>query len=348
MQANMIGQVCNGGTAEIFQRLRDFICKRNGSYDYSTTGIGWTLHDSYYATNESSCAINDWYVVKSTGEDGNRDCYYRIKFSNTSYLSVEGYLYWNNVSHTGNLLFSNGLDGINCIASGSMLLWLYGNLNYFMTITKVSGIYYAQYSGLLTKTWGNQEVARTVSGVVSGLNRTLSLDILPTTDWSVGKKIFIRDDEHVELISITYRDNVLKEIRANLTYSYNPGAKLCCSMSNFLSGPFSTFLSGGLTERLLIGKNGSITNTSDRNAFGGTKPTFVMSIGPDPQNGEYAVFPVTISCGTTSSMGYCGCLEGVRQIVGTNLVSEDVVTDGTNNWRAFNLSGSGILVIREV
>lgn len=347
MQANLISQVCSGGTGEIFKRIRDFLCKRNGSYDYSTTGIGWTLHDSSYATVETAPAVNDWYVVKSNGEDGDRDLYYRIKWTSAANLTVEGYLYWNNVTHTGVSLFSNA-ENIFGISSGTIILWIYGNLNYFLPITKVSSSYYGQYSGLLNKTWGNTTVARTISAVVSGLNRTIPLDVLPTTDWDVGKKIFIRDNNHAELITITYRDNILKEIKANLTYSYNSGAKLCFILSNFLTGN-TTFGGGTTVDRLLIGKNGTMANGSDRYAFTSAKPGFVSNIGPDPQNGSYAVFPVTLSCGTTGTYGYCGCMEGVRQIVSTNLVNEDVVSDGTNNWRYFNLTGCiSAVVIKEV
>jgi len=348
MQANLVSQICSGGTEEVFKRLRDFICKRSGTYDYSTTGIGWTLHDTYYlSSNENVCALNDWFVIKSTGEDGDRDLYYRIKWTSSANLTIEGYLYWNNVSHVGVSLFSSA-ENIMGILSGTVLLWIYGNLNYFLPITKVSGVYYGQYTGLLNRVWGNTEVARLLSPIVAGLNRTLYLDTLPTEDWDVGKRVYIRDNNHAELITINYRDNILKEIRTNLTYSYNSGAKLCFSLSNYLTGS-SIISNSTASDRLLIGKNGTLANGNDRYAFCSSRPTFVINTAPDPQNSEYAVFPVTVSSGSGTTLGYCGCYEGVRHIINTNLVNEDVLTDGTDDWRYFSCYGaSSSIIVREV
>ena len=64
--ANLIKQPCNN-VAEIFKHCRDFVCRRNGSYDYSTSGIGWSLVDSSYATDEHNPASGDWFVVYSAG-----------------------------------------------------------------------------------------------------------------------------------------------------------------------------------------------------------------------------------------------------------------------------------------
>ena len=99
--ANLVNQSCIGFTEEAFQRIRDFICKRNGTYDYSATGIGWTLHDSYYATDEDNCAIGDWFVVKSVGESGDEDLYFKIKWHEADHMSLQGMLYWNAITDTG-------------------------------------------------------------------------------------------------------------------------------------------------------------------------------------------------------------------------------------------------------
>jgi len=348
MRKNLIAQTCNGGIGELFKRIRDFICARNGSYDYSTTGIGWTLHDSFYATNQDSCALNDWFVVKSTGETGSRDLYYRIKWVAATQLIVEGYLYWNNSSHTGILLFSN-TNNINASTS-TLITWIYGDLDHFLISTKVSSVYCGQYSGGLEKTWGDQSTAISTTALTTGSGKTITLNSLPASpDWAVGKKVFIWDNGNVELITITYVDNILNEIKANLVYSYSINAKLCKNLNNFLTGNTSFTTPTLSYDRLLIGKNGVITNSVARYATCGAPPTFVTK-NPDVQNNEYGVYPVTIYSGTSSTdFGYCGCLIDVRYISSTNLVSEDIVTDNTNNWRVFNFSGSqGTLIIKEV
>ncbi len=80
---------------EFFCRMRDFICKRNGTYDYSSTGIGWTLHDSSYAVDEDNPAANDWYVICSPGEGGKDDMYFKIAWngSQTNNITISGFLY---------------------------------------------------------------------------------------------------------------------------------------------------------------------------------------------------------------------------------------------------------------
>ena len=46
---NLVNRTISG-IPEYFQIFRDFVCKLDGgTYDYSTTGIGWTLVDEYHA-----------------------------------------------------------------------------------------------------------------------------------------------------------------------------------------------------------------------------------------------------------------------------------------------------------
>ena len=97
--ANLLEQACTD-KEEVFQRLRDFICKRNGTYDYSSTGIGWTLHDAVYATDEDNCASGDYFVIYSAGEGTKEDMYFLVTWA-TNYINFVAYQSWDNSAHSG-------------------------------------------------------------------------------------------------------------------------------------------------------------------------------------------------------------------------------------------------------
>ena len=147
---NLIAQSCNN-PIETFLRCRDFLCSRVGTYDYSTTGIGWTLHDMYYllggsshyydTTSQDTISINDYFVVKSVGEDGLRQLYFKFTYVSGA-INVDGYLYWDNSSHTGyKRYYSSSASWTNTLATNN-ILWVYGDLDKVQLISKYSTTHY--------------------------------------------------------------------------------------------------------------------------------------------------------------------------------------------------------------
>jgi len=106
VRANLIGLAC-ADKAEAFKRIRDWICKRNGTYDYSVDGLGgWVLHDAVYATDEDTIANNDYFVIRSPGESGDEDLYFQFTYL-ANYIKIVGYLSWNNSAHTGEIAYNS-------------------------------------------------------------------------------------------------------------------------------------------------------------------------------------------------------------------------------------------------
>jgi hypothetical protein len=194
---NLVSQNCVGFTEEVFQRIRDFICKRNGTYDYSTTGIGWTLHDSYYATDEDNCAIGDWFVIKSVGESGNEDMYYRFKWHEADHMSVYGMLYWNAATDTAYQTFGTDvLDILFADDDAAVVLWIYGDLDHFSIVTKPASVYYAASAGRTVNLLYDDTVATCAGALSSGSDISITVDAVPS-EWAVDRYLFIRDTQRI-------------------------------------------------------------------------------------------------------------------------------------------------------
>lgn len=339
MEANLIGQICAGGTEEVFQRLRDYLCSRNGTYDYSATGLGWTLLDSSYTVDENNCGINDWFIVYSPGEDGQRDVYHRIRWPVANYIMVDGYLHWNAITHTGTQRYYHHYN-IVCDDDGIGTMWIYGNLNQYQVYMKWGTTYYGFYGGLLTNLWYNNEMTTLTEAAPSGSDVVIRLSNLPTDDWEIGKKVYIYDANHIEMVQIKDRDNVLKEVTVDLISSYAIGAKMCCNMPHFIHGHFQHYMNASGHDRVICDKRG----LNVQGAITTNKTITVNYMSPDPQNGDYSVTPITINS-SASPHGYHGCCENMWSIDNINLVSEDVLTDGVDNYRAFYCSSSAFPVL---
>ena len=135
--ANLVGIACIDKT-EFFCRMRDFICKRNGTYDYSGTGIGWTLHDSSYATDEDNPADNDWYVIYSPGEGGKDDLYMKIVMTSAN-IYINGYQAWDATAHTGGNRYVTSTSNFAVGVSDTPTLYIYGNLDGILCAKYLSG-----------------------------------------------------------------------------------------------------------------------------------------------------------------------------------------------------------------
>lgn len=263
--ANLVNQSCTD-LEELFQRMRDFICKRNGTYDYSTTGIGWTLHDSSYATDEDNLTSNDWIVLYSAGEGGSDDLYVKITYKgNASAPYCCSYLYWNNSTHTGVALYGSvSAQFLQYVASPVWVLYIYGDLDGVSVVPdNVTDPTYAYgtFFGRAVDGPYNQDILTLASAYSSGSNVDITLPSTPSYGYEQWKNIYIRDDAHIEIIQIeVIAGNV---ITADLVNSYAAGAKIqadLCYIANN-SANFSHSSSSG--HYSLIGRTGTVGGTGN-------------------------------------------------------------------------------------
>lgn len=332
---NLISQAC-ANRAEVFKRFRDFLCRRNGSYDYSATGIGWTLHDSNYAVDEDTISTNDWFVVYSPGESGNDDLYFRCTYL-ANYIKVEGFLYWNAGTHAGVQQY-NTANNWSIADADVPILWIYGDLDSVLGISRQnssSANYYPVTFGKATNTKYSQDTVTCAGSLSAGSGVSINVGTVPAS-WQAGDRVFIRDQARIDRITIISKTS--SAIVADLAYSYAAGAKLCADLGYHCA--MGTYLSYGCM--VLIDHAGN----KSQNMNGWSNAGTIHSTNyPDPLNSEHFVVPIYLSSATN---GYIGELKHVwlRNASGLTALNAYADRDG-NQYRAFSVTG-GSYVVKEV
>lgn len=328
--ANLVNQACSSNT-EAFQRLRDFLCKRSGTYDYSTTGIGWTLHDAVYATDEDNVAAGDYFVAYSSGEDGGQDLYLKVTLA-SGYINIHLYLYWDASTHVG-VSAASTANNWTATASTALTLWVYGDLDAVICIGKYGSIYYANLAGHCPDSEFATDVATSSAAVSAGSSVVVTVDAVPD-GFAVGRKIYIRDTTNVEICTISAisgNDITLTTVVS----SYTAGCKLQGEVSYFCQGS-TQILS---TWYALIGHNGtkSMTHAPEM-----TTPSPTTIDGLTEASPMLAIFEAT----TNSNIGP---LPHIWLINSTGRTVEGTEGDTNGNtYRYFMLYSSKYLLVREV
>lgn len=332
--ANLINQTCTS-KAEFFKRIRDFICKRNGSYDYSTTGIGWTLYDSFYAVNENSPQTGDWFVIYSPGESGRENIYCLIKWYSTDTMDVTPYLYWNTTTNTGVIAYG-GIGGYWPIAGNatSLNLWIYGDLNQiaFSDFTNVST--FVNVVGKLQSLYETETIGYSTASVTSGSNKVITVDIDLPSDWTVGNKVFIWDIANIELTTITAINSINKTITVTLANSYTGTFRVSrfCGYGNLN-------VNGVASLSCLRTKNNTTSN------IGATDPGFIYSETTTTPI-LYPVYDIIY----TFTGGIVGKLRNIlKTSVSSPIVTKDVmVMPDSTNYRVIAVQTSYRILFKEV
>jgi len=336
--ANLLG-VATANRAEVFKRFRDFVCRRNGSYDYSTTGIGWTLHDAVYAVSQDTISTNDYFVVKSVGEDGTQDMYFKVQYL-ANYIFVSGWLYWNNSTHAG--IQQYGATNNWSIADADVpILWIYGDLNSVFGISRQnsgSSTYYPIFFGMLRDSIYDPTVVTSSGTITAGSSVVINVGTVPAT-WRLGDRLFIRDLTRIDRTSAAITAKDASTVTITVAYSYNAGAKLSQEMNYFVNN--GTSFSSGVMMLVDHGGNKST-------AFGGLSASpYILGAGyPEPLNSEHLVD--LVGCMSLAG-GLPGFFPNVWIRNSTPLVNLDLhqLTDGTN-VRVFTLYNNNYVVIKEV
>lgn len=331
--ANLVSLTC-ADKAEFFKRLRDFICKRNGSYDYSTTGIGWILHDSSYAVDEDNPAVNDWFVISSVGESGRDTLYFQIKWV-SGYIAVRGWLYWNNSTHAGvqNYYASENSfvlpDSIN-----EPQLSIYGDLDYvFFAETAATNCYSGAF-GKLQSCYETETIAHATADITAGSDVSITIDVAIPSDWKAGRGLFIWNSAGIEKTTIKTVDTGTQTITVDLTNSYSGTVKL----SRFLSYIQTTTVS--LTSYLLINKAGT-------KLYSIGAPIFSASVANyDSFDNAYWLADIIFD----KIGGVHGKIKNMRSFANIAPLShKDVLIDNDNvQWRCLVLNSSKYVAVKEV
>jgi len=327
---NLINISC-ASKAEFFCRMRDFICARNGTYDYSATGIGWTLHDFSYAVDEDTPQLNDWFVIKSEGESGKESMYFKLVWVN-NYISVYGYLFWDNSSHSGATAFGSGPNTLRMYDSfTSLTMWIYGDFDYFSIISFYNETtYYGTSMGKLEKPYNylDETISTCSSALTAGSDVSIILDAVPSS-WEVGSEIFIwcanlKTTTRIEKTTIkTINGNT---ITADLSNSYDSVVRI----SNHIGYAQMTGDDFDYYHSTVIGRNG-------------TKPTVCYSdrlktldswFDPDSMDGVYGATPMFVGY---STWGLIGVMPNMLFMSASGLTSDVLYEDKITgvNYRYF-------------
>lgn len=335
---NLVNQSCVD-YEEMFQRLRDFLCKRNGTYDYSGSGIGWTLYDAVYAVDENTLSDGDYFVAYSAGESASDDMYVKFMYEITTYwFMTMGYLSWDAVAHTGGPAVGSYDFGSQQRGS-SPRLWIYGDLDAIIVLSHDGTSYYGSYFGKYENLPYPDTKATSSSSVSSGTDVVITVDAVPSW-WWVGQNIFIRDDDGGELITIKAISGL--DITADVTTARAAGCKLQASWSFFVQQ------SNNLTELAVgyashIGDMGSGGARSETSAIN----TAVSSVTLEELNQASVTAPLMRYDSNPDE--YYGTMKHLLGVNGSIGVAEDVLLDRVsgNQYRYFGNLGLDVIV-REV
>ena len=241
---NLVNQsIIVASYTEHIQRIRDFVCKLNGgTYDYSTTGIGWTLVDEYHGFSslylgdvgfnnaDLGKVSEDWFVIHSTGEDGTADMYIRIRWDGAVRIVTDQYAYWDASTHTGSDLYYDKAGGMD--STNVETLWIYGDLDTILMCTKTTlalNRYFWIWFGRLIP-FEDHVTCITQGALTAGSDVEIITDIHGDANWEIGDKLLIRDADQLtcsyESITITNVNHSTPAITADLSKSYGSGARI--------------------------------------------------------------------------------------------------------------------------
>jgi len=335
--ANLVNQAVVD-SEEAFQRIRDFICKRNGTYDYSLTGIGWTLHDSSYAVDENTLTLGDWVVFKSVGEAGDADLYFHYEYTSATYHRIRGWLYWDNVTHAGVQNVYTATDNMMCDNS-SHDIWIYGDLDFVSVVhqNNAGTTNYACHFGFLgDSSWYDTTVATSSAAVSAGSGVTITVDAVPSS-WAVGKKLVLRDDagmEHITILTLSGLD-----ITADVVNNYAAGCKLARDYPVIQSNLNNS--TGASCFAILFTHSSTFATTQGIPVLTAGTPGY----DPDPYEDNWGAIPVQIGYGTT---GYFGVLPNHLVAPSTAIDYGVYTTEAGVSYRHIECYSSGYFLFKEV
>lgn len=343
---NIVGISC-ADKNEMFTRVRDFLCKRNGTYDYSVDGIGWTLHDSSYAADEDNCAVGDWFVIYSPGEGGKDDLYFQFKWISTTYLQVHGYQAWDATTHAGSTNRYVTANNWLVYNTDTPLLSVYGDLDGFAVMHTLSSTdTRLAFGGKMVPGWGGigTDIATCSSTLTAGSDVSITVDSVPA-NWAVDGELFIRTTHNdamstVKIEKITIKTLVGNTITADLTNSYTTGNVLSQHVGYFMTN----IATDGVAGNNILIDHGGVTGTGQW-YLPSTPPS--SYINPDQFEDTFILMDFV----NAAANGFEGVLANIKKvpIFGVGFATDDILeeSDGTQ-WRCKQCYNNDYVGFREV
>lgn len=333
---------------ELFCRLRDFLCKRNGTYDYSTTGIGWTLWDSSYAVDEDNPQLNDWFVIYSPGESGDEDLFFRFTWVN-SYIDVKGYQAWNPSTNTGSSRYYCSSSNFQFWETyTNMDVSIHGDLDFVFACVEYSGgTYYPLTFGRLEPPNSDIDtyIATCLTTLTAGSDVSIVLDAVPA-GWSEGCEVQIRTT-HTDDVSTVYMEHIVVKtisgntITADLSYNYTSGAKLSAFNCYYIQGN-TQFMSACFTM---------FTPAEGINPGGALYTLSLTLAAVDPCDFEdrYVLSSIIFQATTTGwPLAVFKHIRHLGVITSPMVVDDRVIDQYGTYWRIYNVYSSKYIAVREV
>lgn len=355
--ANLVAEACSDKT-DLFCQIRDFICKRSGTFDHSSDGIGWTLSDSSYAVDEDNPAAGDYFVISSTGENDDLPFYIKFFWYSTTHIGVQAGLYWDGSSNA----FASASDTAEvseCIVAADSIsnfdLWIYGNLDgFFIVNNATAGAYRAQFFGRLdpiSSSVNTEVLTTTAASYSTGSDVSIIFYEALPSNWVEGAKLYAWGDDGTDLTVITIKtvDSGSKTITADLAADLS-GSSLCYATRHLGVGiPSGSGSIGNLSMCM------GLTDDVPTNPVSASAVSFMPANqdGGDPDF-FYGAFILSDIFFVATGVGFLGKLPGAKFTPDpasgdVSLVNLDTLTDLSSvSWRFFDAYDSVYVAIKEV
>ena len=334
---NLVAQACTG-KADWFIRFRDFLCARNVVYDYSTSGIGWTLHDSSYAVDESNPQLGDWIVVFSAGESGKETLYYKFEWG-TNDIIVLGYSYWDNSAHTGTNWYGLTTGSLAIDETGASYdIYVSGDLDFahvWETLEDTNDS--AAMFGKLEDDVYDTTPAICSSPLTAGSDVSVLLDSVPVS-WIAGTtSVMVRFQDTVERAIV--KTIISNTITIDLVNSYSANAVFAESVPYILTNSNTIMLIAKCLYNHTGGDAGYALSAP-------VLPVSNASLDPDLMYSDYILFSIYMSS-VDNEVGWCGRVPNMftRPVALSEKTSH---SDGTDTYRILKDYTSQYLAVREV
>ncbi len=283
-----ISEIACADNIEYFQRMRDFVCKRNGTYDYSATGIGWTLYDSSYAVDEDNPTAGDWYVIRTQGSLGDFDFFIYFEYQDT-YIKMKCSTFWDLTGKDiGSDPGSSFYSAININTTDVPILGVYGDMDRFIVFgrkTDIATTTYLFLYGRIESTTVSDEILTATSTYAIGSDVSITFNEDLPSDWIVGNSIYLWSGEGdgFEVVELKTVNTGTKTITVDLTKNL-PTATV--RGTRFFSIMYATSSSSSISPLTLIANNGSENQPMvDRSLF--LETNIYTGAAPDYLDDDY-------------------------------------------------------------
>lgn len=325
--------VASGSNQESFQRIRDFLGRRNGTYDYSSSGIGWTLHDSSYAVDEDTLTPGDWVVFTSPGENGRQALYVQFVFQATN-IKMQGWLYWNNITHAGVRAIGSSSNNIYTPA-GACVLWILGDLDAFWVANSNGISNYLVGFGCIKPGDGlyDNTIAIAPSAVSTGTSVVVPVDVVPAS-WQAGQKLYHWDTVGINIVTIE-SVGASSVTLASVSAGKLAGSRLAgdvCVFCSTGSSPTPTIIANRSTAAVVAASHGMAGSQN------------IAYVNTDSLNGGRPGERVGIYYSNSEAYGAMPHIYAVNNSASQNSVC--TAKDGTS-WRVLKNQSTNTFAVRE-